>query len=62
MFFDAVDAALSAGEKLEGTRYDELVEQMKDFEYDWWANRPGTFSATPQGNPVELVRHILESQ
>ena len=60
MFFDAVDAALAAGEKLEGARYDTLLEQMKDFEYEWWAKRPGTFSAKPQGNPVELVKKVFE--
>ena len=60
MFFDAVDAAMAAGEKLEGARYDTLLEAMKDFEYSWWHERPGTFSAKPQGNPVELARKVFE--
>ena len=60
MFFAAVDEAMDAGEKLEGQRYEELLEAMKDFEYKWWAERPGTFSATPQGNSIELVKAIVE--
>ena len=59
MFFNAVDAAFAAGEKLEGARYDTLLESLKDFEYAWWHNRPGTFSATPVGEPVELVRKVF---
>ncbi|MBR5019033.1 MAG: alpha-N-acetylglucosaminidase [Bacteroidales bacterium] len=58
-FFNAVDEALAAGEKLEGTRAEDLLESLKDFEYAWWHERPGTFSATPQGNPVELVRKVF---
>ena len=60
MFFQAVDEAMEAGEKLEGDRYDMLLEQMKDFEYRWWSERPGTFSAVPQGDPVALVREIFD--
>ena len=60
MFFAAVDEAMAAGEKMEGARYDELLEQMKDFEYAWWHDRPGTFSANPQGNPVELVKQLFD--
>ena len=59
MFFQAVDEALAAGEKLEGARYDTLLEQMKDFEYAWWAERPGKFADKPAGNPVELVRKVF---
>ena len=60
MFFNAVDEALAAGEKLEGARYDTLLESLKDFEYAWWHDRPGTFSATPVGDPVALVRKVFE--
>ena len=60
MFFAAVDEALAAGEKLEGERYDTLLEDMKDHEYAWWHDRPGTFPATPQGNPIDLVRKVFE--
>ena len=59
MFFKAVDEALAAGEKLEGARYDTLLEQMKDFEYAWWAERPGKFADKPAGNPVELVKKVF---
>ena len=62
MFFDAVDEAMDAGEKFEGARADELLEKTKDFEYQWWAERPGKFAATPQGDPVELVSRILETK
>ena len=62
MFFDAVDEAMDAGEKFEGVRADELLEKTKDFEYQWWAERPGKFAATPQGDPVELVSRILETK
>ena len=60
LFFNAVEQALAAGEKLEGAREEQMLEAMKDFEYAWWAERPGTFSATPTGNPVELVRKVFE--
>ena len=60
MFFAAVDEALAAGQPLEGARYDTLLEKMKDFEYTWWKDRPGTFPATPSGNPIELVKKVFE--
>ena len=60
LFFQAVDEARAAGEKLEGARYENLLEKMKDFEYAWWAERPGTFASTPKGNPVELVRKVFK--
>ena len=59
MFFQAVDEAVAAGEKLEGERFDILLEAMKDHEYNWWHERPGTFSAAPVGEPVELVRKVF---
>ncbi len=59
MFFRAVEEALAAGEKFEGARADALLEQLKDFEYAWWKDRPGTFPAKPQGDPVELVSAII---
>ena len=60
MFFQAVDEAVAAGEKLEGARFDTLLDAMKDFEYNWWAERPGTFASKPVGDPVALVRKIME--
>ena len=60
MFFQAVDDALAAGEKLEGERYDTLLEAMKDFEYAWWHERPGTFASKAEGDPVALVRKVFE--
>ena len=60
MFFKAVDEAMAAGEKLEGERFDTLLEAMKDFEYAWWSERPGTFASKPVGNPVELVRTVFD--
>ena len=60
MFFAAVDEALAAGQPLEGARYDTLLEKMKDFEYAWWKDRPGTFSATPKGDPIALVKKVFE--
>ena len=56
LFFDAVNASMDAGVALDE---DALLEKIKDFEYDWWANRPGTFSATPSGDPVAAVREAL---
>ncbi len=60
MFFAAVDEALAAGQPLEGARYDTLLEKMKDFEYAWWKDRPGTFAATPKGDPIALVKKVFE--
>ena len=60
MFFRAVDDAMAAGEKFEGARADTLLEQLKDFEYAWWEDRPGTFSATPKGDPIALVKRVFE--
>ena len=59
MFFQAVEEALAAGEKFEGAREATLLEQLKDFEYAWWHDRPGTFAATPQGDPIALVRKVF---
>ena len=59
MFFQAVEEALAAGEKFEGEREATLLEQLKDFEYAWWHDRPGTFAATPQGDPIALVRKVF---
>ena len=56
LFFDAVDEAVAAGEKLEGERADALLETIKDFEYEWWAGRTGSFPEEPKGNFFELVR------
>ena len=59
LFFQAVDNAMAAGEKLEGDRYDLVLEAMKDYEYSWWKERPGSFPAHPQGDPVALVKKVL---
>ena len=59
LFFQAVDNAMAAGEKLEGERYDLVLEAMKDYEYAWWKERPGSFPAHPQGDPVALVKKVL---
>jgi hypothetical protein len=56
MFLQAVNASLDAGKDLDE---DALLEQIKDFEYDWWANRPGTFPSTPSGDPVAAVKEAL---
>ena len=61
MFFQAVEEALAAGERFEGEREAKLLEQLKDFEYAWWHDRPGTFAATPQGDPIALVRKVFEN-
>ena len=60
MFLDAVDAALDADPEAE---FDEgaILEAMKDFEYKWWSERPGTFASTPNGDPRAAVRKVLES-
>ena len=62
MFFEAVDEAVAAGEKLEGERFDTLLEAMKDHEYKWWTERPGNFPSKPQGDPITLVRRIMSCQ
>ena len=59
LFFAAVDEAVGAGEKLEGEREEALLDAMKDFEYEWWSARPGTFPSVPTGNVKELVRMTL---
>ena len=58
MFLDAVDASLDAG-----VEFDEngLLDAMKDFEYEWWSKRPGTFASTPNGDPKAAVRKVLEN-
>ena len=60
MFFAAVEEAMAAGGRLEGPREETLLERLKDFEYAWWSERPGRFAASPSGDPVELVRKIIE--
>ena len=58
MFLDAVDAALDADEEFDA---ESLLDAMKDFEYKWWKERPGTFSSTPNGDPKAAVRKVLDS-
>ena len=60
LFFQAVEDALAAGEPFEGEREAKLLEQLKDFEYAWWHDRPGTFATTPTGDPVALVRKVMQ--
>ena len=40
---------------------ESLLDAMKDFEYKWWKERPGTFSSTPNGDPKAAVRKVLDS-
>ena len=56
MFLDAVDASLDAG-----VEFDEagLADAMKDFELAWWAERPGSFPDTPDGDPKAAVAKSL---
>ena len=58
MFLDTVDASLDAG-----VEFDEegLLDALKDFEYAWWSERPGTFASTPNGDPKAAVRTVLEA-
>ena len=58
MFLDAVDAALDAE-----AEFDEaaLLDSLKDFEYKWWKERPGTFASTPNGDPKAAVRKVLDT-
>ena len=58
-FFQAVDQAYAEGAGFDKAHEDQLLEELKDFEADWWQNRPGTFPATPTGNSVELVKKAL---
>ena len=58
MFLDKVDASLD-----DGVEFDEegLLDALKDFEYEWWSERPGTFASTPNGDPKAAVRKVLEA-
>ncbi len=56
MFFEAVRAAVAAGEEFDQAAFDE---RCKDFEYAWWKDRPGSFSPTPRGNSIALVKEII---
>ena len=58
MFLDAVDASLDAGTELDE---EGLLDALKDFEYAWWSERPGTFASTPNGDPKAAVRKVLEA-
>ena len=57
MFFDDAEAALEAGVEFDQKAFDE---KCKDFEYKWWAERPGTFTAEPVGNSIEIVKTITK--
>ena len=59
MFFAAVNAAFDAGGTFDDEAEKALLEQIKDFEKAWWAERPGTFALTPSGNPVEAAAEAL---
>jgi len=57
LFFKAVNASLEAGT---GFDEDALKESLMDFEKAWWAERPGSFASTPNGDPKAAVRKVLE--
>ncbi len=57
LFFQAVNQALQEDIPLDE---DALKETLMDFEYDWWANRPGTFPSAPKGDPKAAVRQALK--
>ena len=57
LFFQAVNQALQENIPLDE---DALKETLMDFEYDWWANRPGTFPSAPKGDPKAAVRQALK--
>ena len=56
LFFDAVAAAVAAGEDLDEAA---LEERFKDLEQAWWSERPGTFPAEPSGDPLVIAGRIL---
>ena len=41
--------------------YVALLDSLKDFEYKWWKERPGTFASTPNGDPKAAVRKVLDT-
>lgn len=58
MFFADVRAAIAADAEFDQAAFDE---KCKDFEYAWWKDRPGTFTSTPRGNSIALVKEIVIS-
>ena len=59
MFFAAVNAALDGGGAFDAEAEAAFLERVKDFEKAWWAERPGSFAASPSGDPVAAVRKML---
>ena len=58
MFLDTID--LTQDDDGEPFDPEGLLDALKDFEYEWWAERPGTFASTPNGDPKAAVRQALE--
>ncbi|MBQ9185352.1 MAG: alpha-N-acetylglucosaminidase [Bacteroidales bacterium] len=57
LFFADVNAALASGSDFDQKAFDE---KCKDLEYAWWAQRVGSFTASPVGNSVEIVKKICQ--
>lgn len=60
MFFKAVEACLSAGEKWDDAHYALYHKEVTAFEKSWWADLNGEFPATPQGNSKEVTAELIE--
>ena len=56
LFFTRAEAALAQGVEFDQAAFDE---ECKDLEYKWWAECPGSFTAEPVGNSIEIVKSLV---
>ena len=58
MFFDAVNAALDAGEEFDEEHYQAYWKAVTAFEGRWWRERIGKFPSKPYGDAVGIASDI----
>ncbi|MBR5056183.1 MAG: alpha-N-acetylglucosaminidase C-terminal domain-containing protein, partial [Bacteroidales bacterium] len=58
MFFDAVNAALDAGEEFDEEHYQAYWKDVTAFEGVWWRERPGKFSSKPSGDSKKIASEL----
>ncbi|MBO4571022.1 MAG: alpha-N-acetylglucosaminidase [Bacteroidales bacterium] len=58
MFFDAVNAALDAGEEFDEDHYQAYWKDVTAFEGKWWRERLGTFPSKPSGDAKKIAKAI----
>ena len=60
MFFDAVNAALEAGEEFDDAHYDVYKDEVTTYEKQWWDERLGEFPSAPVGDSKKMASELYD--